>query len=249
MRLVSCRTTEGELHPDGGLFLAVRDLATDSVRETQTRRIQCLRWLPDDRELIAVVGDQRGLSVVTFAADDPMQVSESTLPVEPTARGISISPDVDHVSFCDFPSGGDSPDDDRYSAYIYSLAEGRMIQIGPQCLDTRPVWSPTGRRLAYRGLRDAEDDSQRMVAIFDPKTGETAEIAVADSDDLSGDITGPDPAWSPDGRLLAFVSYEQGGSAIYVTDVSSGAHERVLQTNGIVHSLGFVSLPHSGRRA
>lgn len=213
------------------------------MRESQTRRIQCLRWRPDDRELIAVVSDQHGLSVVAFTADELVRVSEATLPVEPTARGISISPNADYVSFCDFPSGDDSPDDAPYSGYIYGLADGRMLPIGPQCLDTQPIWSPTGRWLACRGWKDVGRDSQQMVAIIDPAVRETVEIAPVNSDDLSGDIAGPDPAWSPDGGLLAFVSYEEGGSAIYITDVSSGTCGKVLQTEGLVHSLGFVSTP------
>ena len=184
---MSCRKEETESYPDGGEFLAVQNLGADSVRETQTRRIQCLRWRVDNRELIAVVGDQRGLSVVTFAADELVQVSEVALPVEPTARGISISPNADYVSFCDFPSDDDSPDDAPYSGYIYGLADGRMLPIGPQCLDTRPVWSPTGRWLACRGWKEAGQNSRRMVAIIDPAVRETVEIASANSDDLSGD--------------------------------------------------------------
>jgi hypothetical protein len=69
-RVVSCRKDEAEPHPDGGEFLAIQDPGSDSVREAPTRRIQCLRWRADDRELIAVVGDQRGLSAVTFTADE-----------------------------------------------------------------------------------------------------------------------------------------------------------------------------------
>jgi TolB protein len=41
------------------------------------------------------------------------------------------------------------------------------------------------------------------------------------------------PAWSPDGRKLAYVSFEQGNSAIYVQDVSTGARELVSSGKGI----------------
>jgi TolB protein len=37
------------------------------------------------------------------------------------------------------------------------------------------------------------------------------------------------PAWSPDGKKLAYVSFEQGNSAIYVQDLSTGS--RTLMTN------------------
>ena len=41
------------------------------------------------------------------------------------------------------------------------------------------------------------------------------------------------PAWSPDGRKLAYVSFERGNSSIYVQDVASGARELVASFRGI----------------
>lgn len=41
------------------------------------------------------------------------------------------------------------------------------------------------------------------------------------------------PAWSPDGRRLAYVSFELGNSAIFVQDVTTGAREAVTSFRGI----------------
>jgi TolB protein len=41
------------------------------------------------------------------------------------------------------------------------------------------------------------------------------------------------PAWSPDGRKLAYVSFERGNSSIYVQDIASGARELVASFRGI----------------
>ena len=41
------------------------------------------------------------------------------------------------------------------------------------------------------------------------------------------------PAWAPDGRKLAYVSFEKGNSAIYVQDVSTGARELISTERGI----------------
>ena len=35
------------------------------------------------------------------------------------------------------------------------------------------------------------------------------------------------PSWSPDGRKLAYVSFESGNSAIYIQDISTGAREKI----------------------
>jgi TolB protein len=41
------------------------------------------------------------------------------------------------------------------------------------------------------------------------------------------------PAWSPDGRKLAYVSFERGNSSIYIQDITTGARELVASFRGI----------------
>ncbi len=41
------------------------------------------------------------------------------------------------------------------------------------------------------------------------------------------------PAWSPDGRKLAYVSFENGNSEIFIQDISTGAREKVSSFRGI----------------
>lgn len=41
------------------------------------------------------------------------------------------------------------------------------------------------------------------------------------------------PSWSPDGRKLAYVSFERGNSSIYIQDINSGARQLVASFRGI----------------
>jgi TolB protein len=41
------------------------------------------------------------------------------------------------------------------------------------------------------------------------------------------------PAWSPDGRKLAYVSFEGGNSAIFLQDIATGAREKLSSFRGI----------------
>ncbi len=41
------------------------------------------------------------------------------------------------------------------------------------------------------------------------------------------------PSWSPDGRSLAYVSFETGNSAVYVQDIASGSREKIASFRGI----------------
>ena len=65
------------------------------------------------------------------------------------------------------------------------------------------------------------------------------ELVVADADGFSPQsvVGSPEPllspAWSPDGKKLAYVSFEKGNSAIYMQDVSTGARELVSSGRGI----------------
>ncbi len=65
------------------------------------------------------------------------------------------------------------------------------------------------------------------------------ELIVADADGFGPQsiVGSPEPllspAWSPDGRHLAYVSFEQGNSAIYMQDVSTGARELISGGKGI----------------
>jgi len=47
------------------------------------------------------------------------------------------------------------------------------------------------------------------------------------------------PAWSPDGRKLAYVNFERGNSEIWIQDLSSGARERISGFRGINSAPAF----------
>ncbi len=65
------------------------------------------------------------------------------------------------------------------------------------------------------------------------------ELVVADADGYGPQsvVGSPEPllspAWSPDGRKLAYVSFEKGNSAIYAQDVATGARELLSSGKGI----------------
>lgn len=77
------------------------------------------------------------------------------------------------------------------------------------------------------------------------------ELVVSDADGFGPQsvVGSPEPllspAWSPDGKKLAYVSFEKGNSAIYVQDVASGSRELISGGKGIN---GAPSFSPDGRR-
>ena len=65
------------------------------------------------------------------------------------------------------------------------------------------------------------------------------ELVVADADGYAPQsiVGSPEPllspAWAPDGRKLAYVSFEKGNSAIYMQDVATGSRELISSGVGI----------------
>ena len=70
-------------------------------------------------------------------------------------------------------------------------------------------------------------------------------LRVADADGYNPQtiVDSPDPlmapAWSPDGRKLAYVSFENRKSSVYIQDLASGRRERVASYEGLNGSPAF----------
>jgi TolB protein len=83
--------------------------------------------------------------------------------------------------------------------------------------------------------------STRIAYVTSTGTGNAQhyELVVADADGFGPQtvVGSPEPllspAWSPDGRRLAYVSFEKGNSAIYIQEVATGARELVSSGRGI----------------
>ena len=89
------------------------------------------------------------------------------------------------------------------------------------------------------GIRGAFDTRIAYVTLTQQGNAKRYSLQVADADGFNPQILLESkeplmsPAWSPDGRQLAYVSFEGKSSSIYIQDIATGKRERVASNPGI----------------
>jgi hypothetical protein len=170
--------------------------------------------LPDGREFI-FDGISNGIVALVNAAalpnPDTAQLYQANDWKQGTARWTNVSPDGSMVAF-DAKPGGD------YRIYFLGTADNQQFRF--EIIGEQADWSPNSQRVVYRSGRDG-------------KTG----IWISNRDDSGHtNITqgGSDsfPAWSPDGKTIAFSRDEGGNVDIYAVNVDGSNLQRLTDAPG-----------------
>jgi dipeptidyl aminopeptidase/acylaminoacyl peptidase len=99
----------------------------------------------------------------------------------------------------------------RQHLYVFDVATRRLVNLTPGVYDENlPAWSPDGKQLVFSSKRGPDPDRHDNYDLFliDAKVGATAHPLLATDVPENAPNYGSRPAWSPDGRRIAFV---QGG--------------------------------------
>ncbi|MEK9711991.1 MAG: Tol-Pal system beta propeller repeat protein TolB [Thalassolituus sp.] len=97
--------------------------------------------------------------------------------------------------------------------YISDFIFGRLTGI-PGVFSTKMVYVTTNRERTRFNLNFADADGAREQLIFRSKEPILS------------------PAWSPDGKKVAYVSFENGQSEIYFQELATGKREKVVSYDG-----------------
>lgn len=170
-------------------------------------------WSPDDQMLAVSVksGGNEGIYLLDSSSG---RIRERIFPNLDGIQGPAFSPDGSKLAFVGFHGG-------QSDLYVYDLQSKELTALTDDRFAERdPAWSPDGTRLAFATDRSPYTDFEHMaVADWGIAMLSLADGAVSVLPRLPGKNI--DPAFSPDGRYLAFVSDADGISNIHLWDLDS----------------------------
>ncbi len=226
---------------DGGAAVALTDTP---VREDLPR------FSPDGQRLAFLegLGEVSALVVMDARGRNRLRLSPDTV----TVRDLAWSPDGQQLAFTAAPTAGGK-------LRVYTAAADGSGSLQAHSAENeacwQPVWSPRGDQLAATCAPFGPSETpypESQVVLIQTQSGERrALISQPGTAQFS-------PAWSPDGKRIAYAAAGGGQSGIHVVETAEGSADLALSAHEGDHSpqwspdgswIAFASDPALGKRA
>jgi eukaryotic-like serine/threonine-protein kinase len=186
---------------------------------TETGKAKLVAISPDGKYVMNVVNDkgQRSLWLRNVPTNSNTQVA----PPEPVQYlGLRFSTDGNYLYFVRGDPG--QPVKSLYRAPVLGGSPQKLVTD----LDTNITFSPDGRSLAYTVNNNPEVGKFRLV-VYSLETGEGKTLVAGPASKLL-----LSPAWSPDGKTIVCVIYQQGDalSSLVAVDANTGKQTLIFES-------------------
>ncbi len=139
-----------------------------------------------------------------------------------------------------------SSPDSRWLIYVsYRDGNPRLYMVNPDCNDQPkgcryneqillqsgyvrwpPTWSPDGRHLVFTGITRSDTELYAVEVNCTDAPTDCIDKVTQLTDNQADDFA---PAWSPDGKTIAFLSDRDGKTSIYLMDSETGLAHRLSE--------------------
>ena len=200
----------------GVLQINQMDLDQETVR--QMTNITNLEgpplWSPNGEGFVFTSGQDGQLEIYWMGAQDgtPTRVTDNSL----TERLGDWSPDGQWLVF-----SSDIPEEER-GLWVRNPDGVNLIRL-TQGMDSQPVFSPDGRRIAFSRTQQGNSD---IYVLKRPDDG-TWRDPVESTRLTQGVAEDSSPVWTHDGKGLMFISFRDGNGEVYLMRADGARQERL----------------------
>jgi len=195
----------------------------EAVKRTAvTQGVSGFEWAPDSRRFVLVIEDPTAEEAKRAAEGKEAAKDEDEEKAAPPWVITRRQFKRDYVGYLD---------NRRTHLYVSELATQALTQITRGDYDdSEPAWSPDGHYLAFTSNRTEDPDSNEDTDIWRASVDAPNEPPVRVGSSKGADS---DPAWSPDGRWIAYASAADTAALVYATPLlaiapAAGGDARLL---------------------
>ncbi len=223
-RWLAFLSSRGDEHESDQLWLLSRQGGEASKLTDIKSGIEDYAWSPDGTRLVLVIEDGDSVETTSALAPSASAIADDTTAAVPTKRDTASAKTeppivIDRFYFKEDITGYVRRK--RKHLYLFTLADKKLQLLTPGEHDEeQPAWSPDGQYLVFSS-KQAGDDPDRHnnwdLYVIQATVGAVPR-QLTTSTGPDGDPSWGPPAWSPDGRTIAYI---QGGpdSLIYYAGV------------------------------